>query len=346
MPVRNGENYLAEAIESLLNQSFEDFEIYISDNDSDDATESICRQYAQRDSRVRYRRQTENLGAVGNFNHVAEATDAPLFKWAAHDDVCHRDFLRRCVDALDEHPDAVWAHCRSDMIDENGESYLDQLPADDEEIVVEPDGSRRWRGWPRDDFDHPSPVRRWSGVLTGTRWCVDSYGVIRREALRQTRLETPVYGSEKVLIGELALLGKMAYVDEPLFAQRIHAEASSNLQSAAAQEAFTATSQQFNRTRFAKPFTSSRMRLLSEHRRAIHHIPLPMGQRIACYGVLARYVCQFGKYARVARAVWSGRGVGGGGRRMVDRQTGTDDREIAEVDPSTSGQPAAMQPEK
>ena len=62
LPVYNGENFLAESIESLLGQSYEDFELIISDNASTDGTEDICRSYAQQDSRIRYIRQPHNIG--------------------------------------------------------------------------------------------------------------------------------------------------------------------------------------------------------------------------------------------------------------------------------------------
>ena len=63
LPVYNGEQFLAQAIESVLAQTLGDFELVISDNASTDATEDICRRYAARDARVRYHRLGENVGA-------------------------------------------------------------------------------------------------------------------------------------------------------------------------------------------------------------------------------------------------------------------------------------------
>ena len=62
LPVYNGENYLAESIDALLGQSYEDFELIISDNASTDGTADICRRYGKQDSRVRYFRQPRNIG--------------------------------------------------------------------------------------------------------------------------------------------------------------------------------------------------------------------------------------------------------------------------------------------
>ena len=120
VPVYNAEKYLRQSLESLLAQTFEDVEIIISDNCSADATEAICREFAQRDSRIRYLRQPENLGAIANFNHVFAEARGEYFKWAAYDDLCEPTFLQRCVDVLDKNPDVGWCHSKSDRIDADG----------------------------------------------------------------------------------------------------------------------------------------------------------------------------------------------------------------------------------
>lgn len=87
MPVYNGEKYIREALNSLLAQSFTDFELIISDNASLDKTELICREYLQKDSRIQYIRQEKNLGASNNFEFVLNKAKGKYFMWAAHDDV-------------------------------------------------------------------------------------------------------------------------------------------------------------------------------------------------------------------------------------------------------------------
>ena len=62
LPVYNGENYLAESLEALLGQTYEDFELIISDNASTDGTADICQRYGKQDSRIRYIRQPRNIG--------------------------------------------------------------------------------------------------------------------------------------------------------------------------------------------------------------------------------------------------------------------------------------------
>ena len=86
MPVYNGVEYLSSALDSLLNQTYENLEINISDNFSTDGTELICQEYAAKDSRVRYVRQIRNIGATANFNYVLQQASGKFFMWAAHDD--------------------------------------------------------------------------------------------------------------------------------------------------------------------------------------------------------------------------------------------------------------------
>ncbi len=120
LPVYNGDGFLAQSIEALLGQTYEDFELIISDNASTDGTADICRRYEKQDPRIRYYRQERNIGCAPNHNFVIQQARGELFKTASHDDLYARDLLRLCVDALDEHPQVVLAHSWSAVIDGSG----------------------------------------------------------------------------------------------------------------------------------------------------------------------------------------------------------------------------------
>ncbi|MFA5300916.1 MAG: glycosyltransferase family 2 protein [Lutibacter sp.] len=93
MPVYNGEKFIREALDSLLAQTFTDFELIISDNASTDGTEAICREYAVCDSRIRYVRQSENRGACYNFQFVLDEAKGEYFMWAAADDKWDKEWI-------------------------------------------------------------------------------------------------------------------------------------------------------------------------------------------------------------------------------------------------------------
>lgn len=109
MPVYNGALLIKEALDSLLAQTFTDFELIISDNASTDDTEAICREYVARDRRIRYTRRSENRGPVSNFQYVLDDAVGEYFMWASHDDEWDPDFLKCGLSALQANEKAVLA---------------------------------------------------------------------------------------------------------------------------------------------------------------------------------------------------------------------------------------------
>ena len=120
MPVYNGERFIREALDSLLAQTFTNFEIIISDNASTDETRQICLEYAVKDKRIRYYRNDVNIGLFANFNRVLNSASGRYFMWAAHDDRWESSFVACLVQSLDVNPQAVLAFCRFVNIDEDG----------------------------------------------------------------------------------------------------------------------------------------------------------------------------------------------------------------------------------
>ena len=111
MPVFNGEVFIRPAIESLLAQTFTDFELIISDNASSDGTEAICRELAATDSRIHYVRQKNNLGMFPNFKFTRDKARGEFFMWAAADDLKHPEFLRFSVAVLEDWPNVGLVYC-------------------------------------------------------------------------------------------------------------------------------------------------------------------------------------------------------------------------------------------
>lgn len=118
MPVYNGEKYIREALDSLLVQTFTDFELIISDNASSDDTQAICEEYARRDKRVRYVRQSENIGMVANFQFVLDGAIGEYFMWAAHDDIWSPNWLEELLPLIAKQ-DVVLAFGASVKTDSN-----------------------------------------------------------------------------------------------------------------------------------------------------------------------------------------------------------------------------------
>ena len=134
MPVYNGERFIRQALDSLLGQNYENFELIISDNVSTDGTQEICLEYAARDERIRYYRNENNLGALANFNRVLGLAQGPYFMWAAHDDVWEPSYISTLLRDLVSDSDAVLAFSAFNNINEHGQEvrtypYLFELPS-------------------------------------------------------------------------------------------------------------------------------------------------------------------------------------------------------------------------
>ncbi|UCG34744.1 MAG: glycosyltransferase family 2 protein [Candidatus Omnitrophota bacterium] len=205
MPVYNGENYIRQALDSLLSQTFSDFELIISDNGSTDRTEEICRAYAARDSRIHYYRNEENRGAAWNFNRVFELAKGEYFKWVAHDDLHAPEFFAKCVEVLDRDPSIVLAYAKTAKIDGEGK-LLDSIPTTIYDLHA-------------DSF---SACERFRYLICVRHSCEPIFGVIRSDALKKTPLIRSFIGVDRALLAQLALLGRFYEVQEFLFFWRRH----------------------------------------------------------------------------------------------------------------------------
>ena len=262
-PVYNGEQYIRQALDSILAQTYCDFEIVISDNASVDSTASICQEYAVKDSRIRYFRQEHNVGAAANFNFVFSQARGELFKWAAHDDVLHPEFLEECIAALDALPDVILAYTKVNRIDAQG----DITGAYDYPMRV----------------DHPLPSVRFGDLILINHFCVAVFGVIRTEFLAQTPLIAPFVGSDRTLLAELGLRGRLCEVDRYLFNRRDHPLAS------------TRAYRHHRRLSWFDPRQRDMIHLPYwrngfEYLRLVIKVPLVPAERLKCIGLIARWL--------------------------------------------------------
>ncbi len=119
MPVFNDLAFLRQALDSLLNQSYRNFELIISDDCSTDGSGALCEEYARLDARIRYIRQTKNMGISRNMEFLLKQAKGKYFMWAANDDYWHKDFILTLTTNLDNHPSAVSSFCAYCQVDEN-----------------------------------------------------------------------------------------------------------------------------------------------------------------------------------------------------------------------------------
>jgi glycosyltransferase involved in cell wall biosynthesis len=201
LPVYNGERYLNESLDSLLGQSYENFELIISDNASTDGTAGICRRYMKQDRRIRYIRQSRNIGAAPNHNFVVGQARGELFKWASHDDLYARDLLERCIEALDEYPHVVLAHSWTALIDGAG-------------LVTE-------------TIEHSSATASLQAperfrALLYAKAGDEGVGVIRKKVIGSTALHGSYHHADRTITAEFVLRGPFYQVPDCLYMRRDH----------------------------------------------------------------------------------------------------------------------------
>jgi glycosyltransferase involved in cell wall biosynthesis len=201
LAVYNGEKFLAKAIDSILAQTFTDFELILSDNASTDWTEAICKTYAAKDNRVRYHRNAENIGGANNENQTFRMSRGEFFRWAAHDDVCAPELIEKCLSILDQDPSVVLCYTMLTDINEADE----QLRTVSQKKGISEKAYVRFRDLASRDHN-----------------CEATYGLIRSDVLRKTRLEQNYTDSDRTLLCELSLYGKFYEIPEPLFFKRYH----------------------------------------------------------------------------------------------------------------------------
>lgn len=206
MPVYNGERFIEEALRSILAQTYRDFELIISDNASTDGTLEVAERVVAGDHRIIIRRNASNVGAAPNYNVLVELAKGKYFKWAAHDDNLHPAYLERCLQGLQEHPEAVLCYPTTVMIDEQG-ALTGEDPYDPRDVT----GSH-----PHDRF------RRYMRDAWPRCGCNAVFGLIRMEALMSTRLIGSYASSDKILLGELSMLGSFHQLSDSLFYRREH----------------------------------------------------------------------------------------------------------------------------
>lgn len=264
LPVFNGENFLEDAIRSVLGQTLDDLELIISDNASADRTPEICWDYAGRDPRVRYFRNARNLGAASNYNRTFEHARGRYFKWLAHDDRIAPGYLAATVAALDAHPDAVLCNTVVDYIDAQGE-----LLALYKTVLG--------------DADRPEPSRRLATMILRSHSCVDFFGLIRRESMLGSLLHGTFPNADRAFIAQMALRGRLMQLPEPLVQMREHRDRYARRQ-------MTATGRlAWHDPAHAAWLSFPTCRLFGEYLRLVRNEALPPGERARCYAVLAQW---------------------------------------------------------
>ena len=212
MPVYNGEQTIRKALDSLLAQTFQDFELIISDNASTDSTSEICVEYSKKDKRIRYIHQETNMGASWNFNFVLAEAKYDYFVWAAADDSWHHNFLEKNINILLSEKNAVGSiskvayqgirttNLKSDVGDSSLRNFLRKL-------------SRSLRSA---TFPISGPYEKKARTYLKSSQCHIFYGIYRTDKLRNSFINETFIGIDWAIVLNALKYGDFHQVDEVL----------------------------------------------------------------------------------------------------------------------------------
>jgi Glycosyl transferase family 2 len=285
LSLSNGDRFLAGTLDSVLNQTFKNFEFIISDDCSTDRSEEICRRYAAEDERIRYYRNQRNMGAGWNARRIYELATGAYFKQATQDEMIQPDFLNLCLDGLEADESVVLAHSLARIIDEGGQ-FVENC---DENC------SDRLR---TSSFD---PVVRARDLLLKGHGSDPISGLVRLEALRKLPPPGSYMHSDRVLLLQLSLLGRFYEVPEHLYFSTRHMG-----QAAWTMPERTKT-QGYRLTRRwgtlpapgwwdpakARKIAFPEWNVAKEFGRCVAHAPLSRTQRLRCYSSIVRWALKF-----------------------------------------------------
>ena len=264
LAVFNGEDYVGEAIDSVLGQTYEDFELVISDNASTDQTEEICRAYAAMDPRVRYFRNDHNIGGANNENRTFLLSRGEYFRWLGHDDRFAAPLLAESVAVLDAEPSVVLCHTQVILIDADGNEIglLDRNRAASEKA--------RERFCQLTGWDHG---------------CEELYGLIRSDVMHKTRLQPNYTDSDRTLLAQLSLYGRFYQIPKPLFYRRIHQQGSTHVYPEW-RERMAWFFPDMSQSKITMPHWSQFLHYLE----VISHAPISVSERMGCYSHMVSWL--------------------------------------------------------
>jgi glycosyltransferase involved in cell wall biosynthesis len=279
MPVYNGDKYIGIAIDSVLKQNYSDFELIICDNNSTDDTQKICMKYLNLDSRIKYYRNSKNLGAGRNYNKVFELSNGEYFAWLAHDDFIAPEYIKKCVDVMDSDPNVVLCYAKTIFVNENCEHIK--------------------------DYDNPMDLGsfdrtlRFQYLVSADHIVVEVFGLIRKKILKNTKLIDSFMTSDRVLLGELALYGRFFKINEYLFFHREHGGRSVKL------NPDPIAREKWFDTRNNMKVVFPQWRRLLEHFKSTLRVPMSLRQRLTLsYVVLKVAYWRWGTMLKELRSVF------------------------------------------
>ena len=214
LPIYNGEKFIHEKINSLLKQTFTDFELIISDNCSTDLTSQICKEYSNRDKRIIYFRQKKNIGSWANFAFVLNKASNKYFLWTAVDDFVLPQFIEENVKTLEADEKIACSISKIRLFGKN----TDKIQPNEKDSKIKKIKKNFLR-----NYGHMNtfPARgtfekRINEYIKNLRHNQCFYGIYRTDLIKKAFITKPFLGQDACIIFNILKFGELNVVNKVL----------------------------------------------------------------------------------------------------------------------------------
>jgi hypothetical protein len=212
LPVKNGKEFLAESIDSVIGQSFSDWRLLVLDHGSSDGSREMAELYHERDPRVEAHSFPDAKGLSGLLNRGLDLADCEFVMRHDADDICFPDRMEVTLAAFEAQPQCVVIGGQAEVIDGSGRHIGDMRVAVDRMRVTA-------ASLFRNPVAHPTVTMRLEGLSSlGARYGRDFLGVLPAHQ----SIEVDHLAEDYFLFGQLAILGRCANVPQQLIRYRWH----------------------------------------------------------------------------------------------------------------------------
>lgn len=199
LPVYNEENFISETLNSILSQTYTNFELIISDNNSTDSTKKIIEKFEKKDKRINFIKNKDNIGMINNFNLVFKKSKGKYFMWAGAHDILNQNYVKFLIEELEKNSNRVTlAFSDVGHIDNKGEIIL----------------KHKNIGFDNGHLGYFSKNLKLPFMLKNSGDMV--YGVFQRKHLPKTKLLSKMLWPDVLLIHEVSAFGKIKKINSPL----------------------------------------------------------------------------------------------------------------------------------
>lgn len=197
VPVYNDADWLQNALDHILGQTYTNLEVIIADDGSTDSSRDICREYASRDGRIRYFENKHNLGVWGNHRFVFDVSQGDYFAWGSGHDYWEPLYINTLLEQLYANP-AVVMCCPKALNFKDG-------------VASQPPGLLDTRGMaPREGIKSLMEFRLEGGSMD------IFYGLYRSEFLEKVEVGRDVLSADEIMFAELLFMGELLQINIPL----------------------------------------------------------------------------------------------------------------------------------